>query len=138
MKTIRQLIDGAIEQIDTYRHPDTSGAEDKLNEIIVAAGLGNISHDRLAYLDIQDGKVCIRTEYSVRGCENSDYYEFPEAILDADDPIRAATEWGLKKKLGCAQQERDEARRLLAFREEAFTNAQKALSEFSASEKARA
>jgi hypothetical protein len=126
-KTLRQIIDEADDAIQTLRHPEVSEAEERLNEIIMAAKLGDISHDQLAYVRISNGKVNIRTEYSVRGCEQSDDYNFPETILDNEDPIRAATLWGLEKRLSDAQCEADAARRLLSHREEELSLARDAL-----------
>jgi hypothetical protein len=130
MKTLREIFAEAQDQIETYRHPSTWEAKEKINQIIAAAGLGDISHDSLAWISIASGTVSIRTEYSVRGCTNSDEYEFPVSIIDAVDPIRAAKEWGLRRKLIKAQSELDEARRVLAHREEQFAKADAALAEF--------
>lgn len=127
---LRDLIANAENAIDTYRYPDVDECQERLNELLVAAGLGSIERDRLAYISIKSGKVLIRTEYSVRGCEQSDDYEFPEAIIDAANPVYAATLWGLSRRESAARYELEEARRILAHREKEHAKALAALAEF--------
>lgn len=122
--TLRQLIDGAAAAIRTYKHPDISECRERLDEILTAAGLGSIGSDHLTYLTLSHGTVTINTEYSVRGCEQSDEYEFPDFIIDAADPVKAATLWGAEQRTKKAKHEVDVARRALSLSESALAKAE--------------
>lgn len=126
-QTLREIIEEAASALYTYKHPDVSECQDRLNEIIVAAKLGGISHDNLAHIDISRGMVNIRTTYSVRSCPQEDFYEFPEHIIDADDPVKAATIWGLETKLSEEKQKLGKARSDLSMYEKHVAEAENAL-----------
>lgn len=126
-RSIHQILADAEHQIDAYKHPDTDEAKAVLNGIIKAAGLGDISHDDLTYLSLSKGMVRLTTEYSTRGCTQSGDFEFPQALLYAADPIRAATEWGLRRKLSSATTKRDEMKLALARMDDAVKQASEAL-----------
>lgn len=117
-------------QCRTLKNPDTAEAKDWLNEIIVAAGLGGIKNDSLTHIGFVGGSVNVRTEYSIRGCAQSADFELPVCIIDAEDPIKAATEWGLRNRAIKAQSEAHEARKILADKEEALSKADEALARF--------
>jgi hypothetical protein len=99
MSTLKELINKAISDIDLYKHPDIDEAKARLDELLVAAGLGTIKGDYLSDLDMYNNKLHIRTEWSARGCANHSDYELPISILEAEDPIKAATVWGLQQKI---------------------------------------
>lgn len=129
-KSFRQIINNAIASMHTLRYPDTEEVELRLNEILIAAKLGDISDDHLVYLDISNGKVKIRTEYSVRGCDQSDDYEFPEFIIDNENPVHAATLWGLEQRFRKANLNIEENKRLLSLAEKEYQNASNELAEY--------
>lgn len=131
-KTIRQLIAEAQSDINTYRDPDISDFVGMMDKILSAAGLGAIGSDRVSVVTIQSGIVYIQTRYSVRGCAQSSSYEFPASILDAVDPVKAATSWGLERRLDAAHREVEETRRMLLHREEKLAKAKTALAAFEA------
>jgi hypothetical protein len=112
-ETLREIIEEAASALNRYQNPHVSECQDRLNEIIVAAKLGGISHDHITSIDISRGMVSIYTKYSIRSCPQEDLYEFPEHIIDADDPVKAATIWGLETKLEEERQELKQARRNL-------------------------
>jgi hypothetical protein len=128
MTTLREIVENAASSLGTYVHPDISECQDRLSEIIIAAKLGGISHDNLVGIEINRGKVTVHTTYSVRSCAQEGLFEFPEHILDAEDPIKAATIWGLEAELEEEIEKRDEARHTLALYEKRVTEAEKALS----------
>ena len=97
-QNLRKLVEKAEHDIGYYRGPDISEAKDVLHAIISAAGLGGIADDEVTGLGIEDGMVEIATRYSVRGCEQTDSYAFPEFLLDAADPVAAARTWGLERR----------------------------------------
>ena len=129
-KSLRRIIEDAIQQIETFKNPDVTEAEGVLSDLIKAAGLGDIRGETLAYVSIRDGNVAVRTEYYSRGGSCGEHYDFPEAIIDAADPIATAKEWGLRRKVANLERERDEARSALAHYEERLATAQSALDAF--------
>lgn len=110
MTTLRDLIDEAAWAISRYKSPDVRECKERLSEVLEAAGLGSISHDCLESIDECDGHICIETSWTARGCSNTSSFRIPASIVDADDPVRAATEWGLRKKIATAQGQAARAR----------------------------
>ena len=113
-KSLRDVLEDAESAIDTYRHPDLSEAQPRLNEILVAAGLGDTGSDRITKLRVGAKSVYVETAYSVRGCMCDDSFEFPVELIDTDDPPRAAARWGLERKRAEAVREVAQAKRVLA------------------------
>lgn len=100
MTPLRKLFDDASSAISLYKHPNIDECRKALNEVLNAADLGGIGdYDKVEDLNEFHGKVRIDTSWSARQCENTSTYEFPAFILDAEDPIKAATKWGLEEKL---------------------------------------
>lgn len=96
--TMREIIETAMEQLDTYKHPDVDEAKARIHELLVAAKLGGIDCDCLEKLSERSGNLRIETSWSARGCSNSSDYNLPSFIIDADDPVEAATLWGLDRQ----------------------------------------
>ena len=107
--SIRELFEHASHAVDTYKSPDISEARERLNEILIAAGLGSTGSDNITRWNMYRGEVEVGTRYSVRSCAQEDRYTFPQTILDAPDPIAAARKWGLERKRDKAAQELKEA-----------------------------
>lgn len=103
----REIIDEAISQLATYRHPNTEEAEKLLSDILKAAGLGSLEHEHVDDISIYGGSVHIETSWSARGCGQNSSYSFPVSLLDAEDPLKAAKIWGLNEKISETESERD-------------------------------
>lgn len=105
----REFVEQASHDISTYKNPAIDECKNILNEILCAAKLGDIKHDKIESLDVYEDEVHIETSWSARGCENSSSYEFPTSILDAEDYIKAATIWGLNRLIAVVTTGRDSA-----------------------------
>jgi hypothetical protein len=116
--SLRDLIDEAIAQLERFRHPNVDQVQGRLNEILKAAGKGGITHDRIERLVFRPESLHIQTSYSVRSCEQTAEFEIPFSVLDADDPVAAARQWGRQDKIKEAEDAVKEARRALAVAEE--------------------
>ncbi|RWJ03415.1 hypothetical protein [Mesorhizobium sp.] len=111
MSNLREIIEEAINQIDTFKYPNVSEAQERINELLKAGGLGSTGEDRIRHLSISRGLVEIGTIYSVRQCTQTDDYEFPEWIIDAPDPVQAIRKWGREKEIAKLEREVAEKRR---------------------------
>jgi hypothetical protein len=103
MSALRELLEKAERDINTYRAPRIEEAHTWLHNILVAAGLPGINHNSLDHFYIGDEEVFVTSSWSVRSCADSDTYRFPIFIIDAEDPIQAARKWGLEEKLAETQ-----------------------------------
>lgn len=126
-KTLRELIVKAEEDIDTYKYPDVSETQSRLSQILEAAGLGGIEHNELTYLGFRDGRLHIDTTYSSRGCTDSESFDIPEKIIDAEDPVREARIWGAEKRLKKAEVDLARAKRDVTYAETKLKEAHTAL-----------
>ncbi len=90
---LRELIAKTQDDLNTYKNPDVSVITERLHDILKAGKLGGIIHDKLISLYFANGSLHIRTEYSVRSCMNSAYFEFPEFVVDAADPEYSVAVW---------------------------------------------
>lgn len=122
-KTLREIVEEASYAIDTYKHPSIPEARNRLNDIVKAAGLGNLEYETIDGISFHKDTIEINTTYSTRGCLQSGEYIFPASILEAADPVAAAKRWGLQKKVDDAQEKVDEARRDLEGCEETLSEA---------------
>jgi len=118
MNELRKLIADASHSLSTYKFPDVTIAQSRLDAILKAADIGGIANDRLDSVEIDDGYVCIETSWAVRGCSNSSSYRFPESILDAKNPLKAAAKWGLEKKITDATDRLNVAKRDAQYQED--------------------
>ncbi len=131
-KTLREIIEEASSAISTYKRPQISEARDRLNEIVKAAGLGDLEYESIDGISFYNDNVEISTTYSVRSCPMSGEYIFPASILDEADPVAAAKRFGLQKKVDDAQEKVDEARRDLGYCEETLAEAMAELAKLDA------
>jgi hypothetical protein len=100
MSTTREIIETASSRISTYRSPDIDDARALLNKILGAADLGGIGdYDKISSIDFYGDQVVIDTQWMARQCNQTSTYRFPEFILDAADPVKAATIWGLEQQI---------------------------------------
>lgn len=99
-KDLRDLIEQAAADIAHYKRPNVDEAKERLSELLKAAGMGGIGQsDRIESISEDDGMLDISTSFVVRGCESGDNFELPSSVIDAEDPIKAATEWGLALRI---------------------------------------
>lgn len=107
-KTLRQLLDEASSSISIYKNPNIDEAQERLNEVLEAAGLGSTGRDHIAAIDEcigMGGYFEIRTEWSARCCAQTSEYRLPTSIVDAQDPVQAARSWKHTKALREAEAE---------------------------------
>lgn len=103
--TLRELIEKARADLDHFKHPDVSEVQDRIDELLKSGKRGDISRDQLVYLGFSGEELHIRTEYSVRGCHQSDDYSIPESVIDAHDPLKAMKLWSAQAALKDAEAE---------------------------------
>lgn len=112
--SIRELIEATIEVVSNYRYPNTSEFRTVINPILKAAGVGELLEgDRIDGLDIDEDALNISFSYSRMQCEMSGDRHLPLSVLDAEDPIAAATAWRLDQAVAAAEKLHAEAVRLL-------------------------
>lgn len=132
-KTLSELISEAQDAIEVYRDPKISEAQDRLHAVLVAAGMSGIDGgiEDLAY---SNDVLCITTvdRHGERSREN-----LPRYIIEDADPIRAATVFGLKHRLGKAQRDVKEAERLFNFHSGKVQEYSSALAKYQAVETAQ-
>jgi hypothetical protein len=83
--TLRELIEKASSDLDVYKEPDVSEAKTRLDEILLAGGRGMIRYEYLTALRFEKGRLLVFTDYA----DGTDFYEIPEHVIDAADPVRA-------------------------------------------------
>lgn len=100
MSDLRAILEKAELDINTFKHPNVDEAHVWLDNILVAAGLPGIRHNRIDFLSVDyNDEVSVTSSWSCRGCQDQDTYSFPAYIIDAVDPIKAAMIWGLEQRL---------------------------------------
>ena len=134
--SLRDLVEKAIKDLDLYRHPNVAFVKSQLHAIMVAADIGTCgADDQIDRLDISDGFVHVRVVWSAWGCEQSGDYEFPEGILDAEDPVLMATFYGLHNKIAHHKEMQASAEREAVRYAEAVVKYEKQLEELRAKNK---
>lgn len=121
MSTLTELIEQASSDISTYKHPDIDECKRQLSEILKAMQYGSIMNDTVESLEFYRGELLIETTYSCRGCTNSGSYRIPKEILEAEDPIKTASIWSVKKQITKTEQEIEYARRNIQYQEQTLT-----------------
>lgn len=95
--TLREIIDDAIVQVDTYKHPQLDDFKSAIKPILVALqGSAFADHDDIVGISIYDDEVIVSTEYYVRCCQQTDDFRIPLEIINSTDPVNAATEYRLR------------------------------------------
>ena len=118
MSTLTELIEKASNDISMYKHPDIDECKRSLSEILKAMQHGSIMNDTVESLEFYKGELLIETTYSCRGCTNSSSYRIPKEILEAEDPIKTASIWSVKKRITKTEQEIENARRNMKYQEQ--------------------
>lgn len=94
---LQTIIEDAINQVDTYKHPQLDEFKTAIKPILKAyLGRSFADHDDITSIDIYNGELRICTEYYVRSCHQTDDFEIPMEIINSDNPIKTATEYHLK------------------------------------------
>lgn len=132
VKPLRQLFEEAETAVEMYKHPDIAEAQDRLNEILIAAGLGSTGGDEITHWCFDGNTLNVGTRYSVCSCEQDDSFNLPVKIIDAADPLTVATLWGLQKKRDKAYHEVKSAKRTLAYRRTELVKLEDEISRFKA------
>ena len=101
--TLRELIDEAQFQLNTYKHPRINDVKYRLDEILRAANMGSIGYDTIVELSTSRHSLTIGTEYMVQGCRQIAEYILPLSIIDAADPIYAAKVWSADQDVAVAE-----------------------------------
>lgn len=98
-KTLWELIEKAVNDIDTYKSPDTAEVESRLDPILKAMDLPTIGNDTLAFLGFDGDYLTVRTEYYVHGGMSENIMDIPVSVLWADDPAKAGAIWAADTKV---------------------------------------
>lgn len=107
------IIQRAMEQVETYKHPELDEFRDALQPIVTAAGIAGRLDDHITNITYEGmgvtEKLRIDTEYSVRGCHQMDEIFIPMEILRAQTPLMYAQQWKLEQTFKQADQKLKEA-----------------------------
>lgn len=122
----REIIEAAAQAVEQYKHPNVDEAQALLHSLLKAAGIGGIEGDKIECIDEYSGAFHITTAWTVMQCYQHETYTLPSMIVDADDPLRAATEWRLDCAVAKAEADLDSATRTLAAARERLEAAQEA------------
>jgi hypothetical protein len=121
MNILKELIEKASDDISTFKYPNIDECQSSLSKILTAAGYGSIVNDKIESLDIRKGILRIETTWYARGCSNSSDYDIPMSVIEAEDPIKAATIWGLTERINKAEHELANAQRSVIYAQETLT-----------------
>lgn len=106
MSELREIIEQASSDIEEYKHPDLSAVTERLNRLFAAGKFGSIgNYDKIERISFRAGTVEVVVGYSRRSCYNTFEVEFPESVLDADDPIDAISAWAWGERVDAARQD---------------------------------
>lgn len=97
--TLYELTVEAGKKVEQYRHPNLKAWIQAIDPVLEAAGANKVGADHVDHITVDDEGVNIQTAYTVRGCEQTQYMELPMAILKADNPVQAATQYRLEEAL---------------------------------------
>lgn len=111
MPTFREIVENAASAIANLKHPKINEALVAIDEVLCALGHGYIGNEHVDSIELfEDGDVRINTSYTSKGYADCDSYTIPVEVVDAPNPVRAATELVLRKKLEWAISELNVAR----------------------------
>ncbi len=112
---LRALIEQAERDIEIHGHVRVPGLQERLNEVLVAAGLESTRQDPITEIQIHSDEVSLRRVWQAGSCEYHERHDFPEFIVDAPDPVVAATRWRLEgERAGTARAIEDARRNVFA------------------------
>ena len=93
----------AESDVSTYRSANIDEWIAAIDPVLKAAGECAIGSDKVDDITVSAKKLTIRTSYSVRCCAQTNDMSLPISILEADNPIQAATRYRLGKELAEAK-----------------------------------
>jgi hypothetical protein len=125
-----EIIQTAANQIDTYRHPDLQLFQAAVDPVLAALGESTIDSDSVESIYVGHKYVRITTSYYCRGCHNTSDSTIPMEIVEAADPVKAATEHVLRSKVAQADAELKIARDRIPRLEEMSRKAAQELNAF--------
>lgn len=106
--TIEEIIDEAMDAVDTLKHPNLDDFLEKINPILEVFGQGKLlpydTIEKIYYLR-DELRISYSYSYSVRSCVNRDEKVIPTILLVDKDPLHLAKIRKLKKDIkdtGCA------------------------------------
>jgi hypothetical protein len=124
MTTFRQQLETASALLNTDQ-PVPNETIDAITEVLFAkygsASIVNEIIDEILF--DEDGDAHITTSYRSKGWDECDSYTIPAKIIDAENPVRAATEQVLRNRLEWAVSELTVARNAIPKLEEASQTA---------------
>ena len=91
--SLKEIIHDAINQVDTYKHPDLEIFRKRINAISEAAQLGSTGGDTITRITWSKDQLSIDTEYYCRNCHQTNEINIPNSILNASNPVLAAKEY---------------------------------------------
>lgn len=103
--SLEEIIHDAINQVDTFRHPDLEIFRKRINLICESAGLSSTCGDTITRISWYKEYLEIDTEYYTRNCHQTDNIKIPNSILKANDPIETAKEYRKNEELKKAYSE---------------------------------
>ena len=130
MTTLYEIIRDAHQAVDEYKNPDLDEFRKAVDPVLAALGQATVDGDHVESIYAHKEYFQITTTYSCLGCSNSNTHTIPMDIVNAVDPVRAATEKTLRAKLTKAIGELNYARARIPKFEEASQNSARALAEF--------
>ena len=134
MTKLYEIIRDAHQAVDEYKNPDLDEFRKAVDPVLEALGQITIGADHVESIYAHKEYFQITTSYSCRGCSNSNTHTIPMDIVNAVNPVRAATEKTLRAKMTKAIGELNYARAQIPKLEEASQNAAMALATFLKSE----
>lgn len=110
MTKLYKLIKDAAHDIGYYSHPDLTEFRSAIDPVLEALGESTIGADNVESIDFYPEFVKIESSYTCRGCGNTSDHTIPMVIVEAVDPVRAATEHTLRARLSESIQKLQHAR----------------------------
>jgi hypothetical protein len=111
-KREREILEQAILDMNTYKHPNLYEAREILDSLFINSAIGvlgdqdtidSIFEEDDPFGNSKGSYFYIKTSWSSRGCEQGEEYCIPSYIIDAEDPVKAAIKYRLDKALAKAQ-----------------------------------
>lgn len=128
--TLYEIIRDAEYKVGHLRHPNLDAFRVAVDPVLAALGRCGVGGDHVESIYVDDDHVNIMTSYSCRGCSNTNDMTIPMEIIEAENPVRAATELTLRKKLKSAVADLAAAKARIPRLEEESNAAALALAEF--------
>lgn len=114
----RELLDDAQHQLDTYKHPNIDEFTSKFSALFEAAGFGNLNYRSVDQITEHKDTFSVETSWSSRGCSQHGTITLPFSVIDAADPVKAATIWRIQQDLDKAMSEVNNHRKMVSYYEE--------------------